>query len=181
MDKKQLEEILNNNNLYQLKSTEVKDLRNLLLEKQNYKCAICGKDLKSEDLIALDHQHKNKKTDPNGVNGDGLIRGVLCSNCNCSEGKTWNSTKRYQGARTVEDRIKFLESLILYYKKKPLNIIHPSEKEKEPRVSKLQYNRLKKLVLKDNKKIPDYPKSGKLTIKLKEVFESYNINPFKKD
>ncbi len=180
MDKKQLEEILNSNNLYQLKSTEIKDLRDLLLEKQNYKCAICGKDLRNEDLIALDHQHKNKKTDPNGVNGDGLIRGVLCSACNCSEGKIWNATKRYQSAKTVQDRIKFLQLLILYYKKTPLNIIHPSEKEKEQKVSKAQYNKLKKIILNEGKKIPDYPKSGILTVKLKELFLKYSIDPFKK-
>ena len=45
---------------------------NLLLESQNYKCAICLTD-KSENgkSFAVDHNHKN-----------GKIRGLLCENCN---------------------------------------------------------------------------------------------------
>jgi 5-methylcytosine-specific restriction endonuclease McrA len=182
MNKEQLNAILESDELYQMKSTEVKDVRTLLLEKQDYKCAICGRDLRNEDLIALDHQHKNKKADPNGVNGDGLIRGVLCSNCNTAEGKIWNATKRFQGARTVEDRISFLELLIKYYKNKPLNLIHPNERIKDPKVAKSQFNKLIRTIKKDSesklKKLPEYPKSGLLTIKLKDLFEKYNISPY---
>lgn len=182
MNKEQLDAILNSSELYQMKSTEIKDVRTLLLEKQNYKCALCGKDLRNEDLIALDHQHKNKKADPNGVNGDGLIRGVLCSACNCSEGKIFNSTKRYQGAKTIEDRIRFLELLIKYYSKKPYNLIHPNEKIKDPNVAKSQFNKLIRAIKKDSesklKKLPEYPKSGQLTIKLKDLFAKYNISPY---
>ena len=77
MNKEQLDTILDSDELYQMKSTEIKDVRTLLLEKQNYKCALCGKDLRNGDLIALDHQHKNKKADPNGVNGESHLPWIL--------------------------------------------------------------------------------------------------------
>lgn len=51
--------------LKELKSSEIPEIRKIILEEQNFKCAICGKDITLEDRITLDHQHKNKKTDTN--------------------------------------------------------------------------------------------------------------------
>ena len=73
-------------NLKQLKGSEVKELREKILKKQGYRCAICGKELTLENSV-LDHQHKQRKSDKNGVNGDGLVRGVICQEDNLSEGK----------------------------------------------------------------------------------------------
>jgi hypothetical protein len=43
-----------------------------ILEKQNYKCAICGKDqLEFKTSLCVDHDHNT-----------GKIRGLLCKNCN---------------------------------------------------------------------------------------------------
>ena len=48
--------------LKQLKSSEIKSFRKSLLEKQNFKCAICGKALSENDAgISLDHQHRLNK------------------------------------------------------------------------------------------------------------------------
>ena len=52
---------------------------NIMLEKQNYKCAICGK-TKSENgkngkSFAIDHNHET-----------GEVRGLLCNNCNAGIG-----------------------------------------------------------------------------------------------
>ena len=160
-------------NLKQLKGSEVKELREKILENQGFKCAICGKELTLENSV-LDHQHKQRKSDKNGVNGDGQVRGVLCSDCNVCEGKIWNSTGRFQGARTPQDRIKWLKQLIQYYEAGTYPFIHPTEKVPEKSISKRQYNKLKKVC----PKVPEYPKSTHLTKRLKELFDKYKINPF---
>ena len=104
--------------LTNLKTKDIKTIKQMLLEKQGYRCAICGKELTLENSV-LDHQHKQRKSDKNGVNGDGLVRGVLCQEDNLSEGKIWNSTSRFQGARTPQDRINWLRKLIEYYEQEP--------------------------------------------------------------
>jgi hypothetical protein len=49
---------------------------NLLLEKQNHKCAICGKEkVESDRTFCVDHNH---------ITGE--IRGLLCRNCNSGIG-----------------------------------------------------------------------------------------------
>lgn len=58
-----------------LKSSEIKELRNKILKEQGFVCPLCGKTITENDKITLDHQHKIRKTDENGV--DGLVRGVL--------------------------------------------------------------------------------------------------------
>ena len=159
--------------LTNLKSKDIKNIKQMILEKQGYRCAICGKEITLENSV-LDHQHKNKKADPNGINGDGLIRGVLCQEDNLSEGKIWNSTGRFQGARTPQDRINWLRKLIQYYEAGTYPFIHPTEKVPEKSISKRQYNKLKKVC----PKVPEYPKSTHLTKRLKELFDKYKINPF---
>ena len=159
--------------LTNLKSKDIKTIKQMILEKQGYRCAICGKEITLENSV-LDHQHKNKKADPNGINGDGLIRGVLCQEDNLSEGKIWNSTGRFQGARTPQDRINWLRKLIQYYEAGTYPFIHPTEKVPEKSISKRQYNKLKKVC----PKVPEYPKSTHLTKRLKELFDKYKINPF---
>ena len=61
--------------------------------------------------------------------------------------------------------------------------VHPREVKKEPPVSKRNYNLLKKEYIKSIKsskraKFPEYPKSKKLTVKLKQLFEEFNIEPY---
>ncbi len=63
-----------------------------LLEKQNYKCAICEKNIsltgrfkkgdKDENSAVIDHNHKTNK-----------IRKILCASCNQGLGKFYESKK----------------------------------------------------------------------------------------
>lgn len=166
--------------LKNLKSSDVPNIRREILKEQGYKCPLCGKTITESDRITLDHQHKNKKSDENGPNGDGLVRGVLCADCNSCEGIIWNSTKRFQLAKTREDRIDFLRRLIEYYQREPYPYIHPTEVPKSKILSKKNFNKLnKEYMLKYPKKKPlNYPASKKLTKVLKTLFEEFKINPY---
>lgn len=161
--------------LRQLKGSEVKELREKILENQGFKCAICGKTLSEDDTgISLDHQHRLNKNQEIGSDGAGLIRGVLCRECNTYEGKIWNNGTRYKQFKTVKERIEFLKQLIQYYEAGTYPFIHPTEKVPLKSISKRQYNKLKKIC----PKVPEYPKSTHLTKRLKELFDIYQINPF---
>lgn len=61
--------------LEQLKSISISCVREKIFELQQGICPLCGNPIVRP---VLDHQHKQRKSDPNGVNGNGLIRGVLC-------------------------------------------------------------------------------------------------------
>jgi hypothetical protein len=162
--------------LKQLKSGDVKSVREEILQEQSGCCALCNEPITDETGISLDHQHK-KKSDPVGPDGDGLIRGVLCRACNVWEGKIWNNTTRYRQPQSVQERIGMLQDLIEYYQSGTYPYIHPNEKPKEPTVSKRNYNKLKK-VYEGKRKFPEYPKSGKLTLGLQALFEEYGIEPY---
>ena len=65
----------------------------LLLEKQNYKCAICGSDNPKRDkFFCVDHDHKT-----------GEVRGLLCFICNTSLGGFGDNI------RTLEAAINYLK------------------------------------------------------------------------
>lgn len=164
-----------------LKSSEIKELRNKILKEQGFICPLCGKTITENDKITLDHQHKIRKTDENGVNGNGLIRGVLCLECNALEGKIFNSSTRFLHQPSKEQRIHFLENLIKYYQKPLYEYVHPSEVKKKPDVSKKNFNKLSKLYTKDTGKVLEYPKSKKLTKKLEILFEKYHISPYNEE
>ncbi len=162
--------------LKQLKYKDIAPLREKLLKEQFNKCDICGCEIDEKSGSSLDHQHK-LKSEPCGKDGGGLVRGVLCRNCNVWEGKIWNGTRRYRQPKNVQDRIEMLKELINYYEKGTLDLIHPTEKPKAPKVSKRNYNKLIKLY-NGRRKPPEYPKSGKLTIGLRALFEEYGIEPY---
>lgn len=167
-----------NSELKQLKTSDIKSLRTEILKEQNYKCAICGKKLTVEDSV-LDHSHKYSKSDIIGQDGRGLIRGVLCNACNLIEGKTANAITRYHGKLTVEERIKFLENLITYYRQGTKPYIHPTEAVPQKNLSKKNFNKLnKQYVLKYNRKPLEYPKSKKMTKQLEKLFHEFEINPY---
>jgi len=162
--------------LKQLKNNEISYIRTTILVKQDEKCALCGDIITDDSGVSLDHQHMTSK-ETIGEDGAGLVRGVLCRACNVWEGKIWNNTQRYMQPENVQDRIAMLQSLISYYEKDNYELIHPSEKPKEPKVSKRNYNKLKK-AYDGRRKFPEYPKSGKLTLGLQVLFEEYEINPY---
>ena len=162
--------------LKQLKSSEVVGLREEILQEQNGCCAWCNDPITEESGVSLDHQHKLKSEEP-GPDGKGLVRGVLCRACNVLEGKIWNNMTRFKQPKSVDDRIELLQSLITYYEKGTYDIIHHTEKPKEPTVSKRNYNKLKREYT-GKKKFPEYPKSGKLTLALQVLFDEYGIEPY---
>ncbi len=65
--------------LIQLKHSEIATYRARLLKEQGNVCAICRLECAK---YTLDHQHKRRRSDPNGVDGNGCVRGVLCDGCN---------------------------------------------------------------------------------------------------
>ena len=153
----------------QLKASQVKFVRDALIEKQNNECCLCKQEL---SIPSLDHFHSKFH------NGDGKIRGVLCNTCNRFIGAIENNAVR----NNIEfsELPNFLRQMADYASKDHFPIIHPKEVKKEPPVSKRNYNLLKKEYIKSGKKpkFPEYPKSKKLTIKLKELFTEFNIEPY---
>lgn len=131
----------------QLKSTDIPIYREIISKEQNFSCAICGDKL--GEGCALDHQHK-LKSEENIVNGNGLIRGVLCRECNVLEGKIWNNTLRYKQLKTPLEKSEYLKKVISYYSKEPYKLIHPNEKPKNIVIGKREYNKVMKWA-KDNK------------------------------
>jgi hypothetical protein len=169
----------------QLTNSNIKTLKEKLWIRNNRICPI----LKTEiplDKTVLDHIHK-KKTEDISEN-KGTVRDSIHTNCNQLEGKYFNLYKRYFGADESSWDISFpdfLRNLADYYEKGAFNeqntyYVHPTEKPIEPKVSKRNYNKLKKqyYLSKLKKKFPEYPKSGKLTKPLKILFDKFNIQPY---
>jgi len=150
----------------QLKASQIKIIRDGLIEKQKGLCFLCKKDIK---MPTLDHFHSKRH------NGDGKCRGVLCNSCNRLIGSIENQASR--NGIDFSDIPMFLERTVEYIKKIHHPLIHPSEKPKEPKVSKRNYNKLKK-AYNEKRKFPPYPKSGKLTNALSDLFKTYKIQPY---
>lgn len=153
--------------IIQLKSSELSQLRQELANQNNNKCPLCNRSF--EDVpAALDHKHKLKSEKNGGEMSLGLCRGTLCVYCNSVEGKLLHDLARYgkirdnskEGQRAI---CNWLRKLADYYEQKPLRYIHPSEKEKEPFLQKSEYNKLKKRSMELEIKYPEYPKSKKYT------------------
>jgi hypothetical protein len=150
----------------QLKANQVKFVRDGLLEKQSGVCPICARSVK---LPVLDHFHTKRH------NGDGKIRGVLCNTCNRMIGVIENNA--IKNGINFSDLPSFLKRCADYASKDHYPLIHPSEVERNPKVSKRNYNQLKKVY--DKKaKFPEYPASTKLTKRLAELFDEYSISPY---
>lgn len=167
---------------------ELFDLRQKLLKLQDFKCAICGENIMQNSLNQhVDHQHCFKQ-EQLGVQGAGLIRGVLCRNCNSLEGKIWNNMHRYQQVdpnNLVGSRIEWLESLVKYYKSNYQHqeqVLHPSEK-RVPKLMKSGYNKILKCYKQDpsnykkNGELKSFPKyTGKITQKMLQLIKKYNLD-----
>lgn len=168
--------------LYQLRPSEIKKARDAIAALQGGSCYVCRKPFSSDSKATpcLDHQHKRKRSDPNGPDGAGCLRGVLCSACNVLEGKIWNVSHRHR--RTKHQIPALLRRLALYYEEGWYPCIHPREKPRVPGVSKMQYNRLKKKLLerRPNAKMPAFPKTKakKLTKALRLLFTEFQIDPY---
>ena len=164
----------------QLKSKDIPKYRDMIIKEQNGLCAICKEELKKDGSgVSLDHQHKTKR-EIVGVNGAGLIRGVLCRNCNVFEGKIWNNSKRFGKFETLPQ---FLRNVADYLEKDNYPYIHPSESPPTIKVSKRQYNKLAKAYANQSKltaKLPPFPKKRKPSKKLLGLFKRFEIPIFAK-
>jgi len=163
-------------------------LRKRILKEQNSRCTICDAVLNEsgggKQGACLDHQHKRRRSDPNGEHGNGLVRGVLCSACNCLEGKVWNVNQRHGRDHTRLPQL--LRRLAAYYEEGWYPFVHLNEKPKAPKVSKQQFNRLIKAMKQHNEhqqkqhKLPCFPKTKnkKITKYLAQCFKQFNISPY---
>jgi hypothetical protein len=164
--------------LIQLRSKDISVYRDLIIKDQKGLCAICNELLPLEGGgVSLDHQHKTK-SETIGVEGAGLIRGVLCRNCNVFEGKIWNNSKRYGKFKTLPQ---FLRAVADYHEKENYPYIHPSEAVQTKKVSKRQYNLLVKAYGKQTvltAKLPEFPGKRKPSQKLLSLFERFEVSPY---
>ncbi len=100
------------------KQNQIKELKSFILDTQDNICPLCKLDLLTIEPknICLDHDHDT-----------GLVRGVLCRNCNSMEGKITNCIRRAKRSNTKEE---WFENLILYWNVS-LDVMHPLHKTPE--------------------------------------------------
>ena len=170
-------------------SSSLGKVREQLLQNQHHRCAICNTVIQGDTLNQhVDHQHCFKSEEL-GVQGAGLIRGVLCRNCNALEGKIWNSIHRFQMTtpnEPVTSRIQWLESLLRYYKHNAQHsqhhppMLHPKE-HRAPKLQKSLYNKILKWYktqpssYKKNGDLKPFPKfTGKWSTTLERYYQEFN-------
>jgi len=160
--------------IIQMTQKELVSFREQEAKRIGYICPICEKKREYCDFV-VDHQHKSK-TETNGVNGAGMVRGVICFKCNSTEGRMLSKFKMSGLAREVNFS-DFLRGLADYLEEPNTNFIHPNEKPKAPKLKKRPFNKLSKLYSIDNpkKKPLEFPKSGKMTKLLQSLSELYKI------
>ena len=163
-------------NLIYINTSGIKDLRQSILQSQNYICPITKETLNVDNSV-LDHKHKMYKDQQLGINGIGCVRGVLHRQVNVLEGKINNSYYRLGLHKLDISLPDILRNLADYLEQNTTNYIHPTEVPRTPQFKKSCYNTLVKTLqsLGYTKKIPEYPKSKKLTKPLEKLFNSTNI------
>ena len=178
------------NKFIEMKQKDIRPLKEKLWNINDKKCPVLDKSILLEKM-ALDHAHKKKDEEYSDTKG--VIREALDWRVNAVLGKLENSIKR-TGLLYEEDFniSKFLRNAADYfesgaYKDNEGNMyIHPNEVFKEPKLSKKNYNKCKKLYnaeefvpkRKNQKKkdFPEYPKSGKPSKLLRELFERLEVD-----
>jgi len=148
-------------NIIQLKHSDIPGIRKEVLEDQGGICQICKK---LPVRPVLDHSHKKKNK------GSGLVRGVLCSNCNVLLAKVENNATRYGVSN--QDLPGVLSQMAHYVCMAHYPYMHPTEEPKDRTLMKSSYNEIAKLA----KAMPGY-NNGKFTAGLKMLFKKYNITP----
>jgi hypothetical protein len=161
------------NNLIQLKQSELQALRKRQWLKQNKICPILKQEIPFEKSV-FDHKHRTKK-EKIGEDGNGLLRGVIHTQANVMEGKIVRLYRRY-GLDKFIALPELLHNIAEYIKNPPMKpeYIHPNEKEKSKKLGKRQYQKICKVYFKiypKRKKLPVYPKSGKMTKEFQEIID----------
>ena len=168
----------------QLKTSEMKDVRERFYKQQNGKCLILNKEQPLTEM-ALDHIHGTHRSMFPGTNK--LVRGLIQNDVNVIIGKIENQWLRSRSSlkdnhtlpdvlRGIADYIEKYSSIDNFDEK----LIHPTEKPKEPKLSKRNFNKLKNEYAKmyPKKKSLEYPKSSKLTKSLDKWYKIFEISPY---
>jgi len=147
--------------LIQIQNKDLRAWRRQQWIKQKRKCAVTGLPLSFKDSV-VDHCHKTK-VEIAGVNGKGLIRGVIHKNINQLEGKISNVYRRY-GLKNIASLPEILRGLANYLENPLVNdCLHPSciPKIKRKKLSKSDTRRVYKYwkQMYPKKKLPLIPKS----------------------
>jgi len=163
-----------NDNIIQMSGSILKEYRESKVLELGHVCPICNIERKTEEFV-VDHQHKTK-SEKNGIDGAGMVRGVICFMCNSTEGRLLAKFKRSGLANDITFQY-FLRALASYLDQPVTEFIHPNEKSKEKRLMKRTFNKIKKIHdEKYQKRKPlEYPKSGKATKLIRELSEEHGI------
>lgn len=163
--------------LKEINHAELKELRHQQWLKQWCECPILKQKISYEEAV-IDHKHKTK-AEKLGEEGKGLLRGVLHFQANSWEGKVTNAFKRYGLHKFDVSLSQALRNLADYIENPPMKPewIHPNERPKAKKIGKRDFNQICKyyfLIYPKRKKLPVYPKSGKLTKELEKDLKIAN-------
>jgi hypothetical protein len=111
-----------------LKYTQIKTHRSELLQRQEYRCSLCG-DTIIDDAV-LDHDHKT-----------GRIRSVLHRGCNAMLGKIENNMPRNR--MDIHRLERFCTNIVKYITEEYADIVHPTYLTPEERKMKTAYKKKK--------------------------------------
>jgi hypothetical protein len=167
-------------NMRQLKQKDVKPIREQLIKKEGGVCPVSKLDITCGDAC-LDHAHEDS-LHPDSETVEGQVRGVLHKYANALEG-AWRSKFRRSG---LNGYMSFEEALINmhYYLMNNRELyLHPSHAPGPRKLMKSSFNDLKRAIIGANKflekpiKVPDFPKSGRCTKRICELFDMFGIYP----
>lgn len=106
-----------------LKTNQIQQVKEMFLEKQQYICPLCTISLREMPSvnICLDHDHHT-----------GMVRGVLCRNCNSMEGKISRAITRAKRTLSVVEYLRRLQEYWAFNQSG--SIIHPTFKTPEEKL-----------------------------------------------
>lgn len=115
-----------------LKVAEIAEVREGILLEQGRRCAICMDPL-SPFVAQLDHNHTT-----------GVIRGVLCRNCNGLEGKIKNLCNRGKRKYTIMWFLTRISSYWAKHEEPQTELLHPTYKTPDEKRLKINAKARKK-------------------------------------
>lgn len=154
----------------------MKDLRIEQYCKQGGICPILKQEIPYDQAV-FDHLHKTKAEEV-GIDGKGLLRGVVHNQANVIEGKIARLYKRY-GLNKFISLPELLRNIANYIENPPMKpeYIHPNERIFK-KLAKRDYNIIKKFYFRiypKRKKIPEYPKSGKMNRQFEKLLMEIEV------
>ena len=129
-------------------------------------CPICKKTITRP---VVDHEHSSR------IFGTGRIRNNICSNCNVFIAKAENNCKRYN--ILLGELPEVLNNISKYFTQQQYNIIHYTEKDGKPILTKTISNKILKYwvhLFDGKKKKIKYPRSGIITKEWEEAILEFN-------